>query len=538
MKGKTGSPHCIEKFKNWLTAGVIGMLEGFDRIRFRGSLRKLYQPSVFGAYLSAQHILMRDFKKWTVKTTTKLCSACEAIANAAGRPIHYIHNSNCDKQALAQSIAERDHIQEGLIALFKCLEPCKSYAIRRRLDGQGAEFRLGDRKCLHLYFYLQHPLFGLMSFRLQTWVPFQINVCVNGRHWLARQLDQEAIEYRKRNNAILWVADLPRAQALLDEQVRVNWTKELNELVRQYHPCAEELSGPFDDMNYYWSISESEYATDLIYEDPEQLARIYPSLVHHGISSFSSPDVMRFLGHHVPTTTGHVHRHFKGEIISDIKHRPEGVRVKHSLNGNSIKLYDKEGSLLRVETTINRCEDFKVYRKAEPHPLTKNPEKQWREMRRSVADTPRRAQISLAANHRYIDALGDTHNVIPLCEWTKDVCRPVIRDGKRYRAINPFAPGDKELLAAVVRGEFQINGFRNRDLQKLLCSKSALADPAQKKKIRARIGRLIRLLREHGLVAKVSFTHRYVLTEKGRVAITALLAAHSAAPEKLAEIAA
>jgi hypothetical protein len=69
---------------------------------------------------------------------------------------------------------------------------------------------------------------------------------------------------------------------------------------------------------------------------------------------------MRFLGRWVPATTGRVYGQFDGEIISDIKHRPEGVRIKHSLNGNSIKLYDKQGSLLRVETTINHTEQFKV----------------------------------------------------------------------------------------------------------------------------------------------------------------------------------
>src|SRR5260370_647770 len=81
--------------------------------------------------------------------------------------------------------------------------------------------------------------------------------------------------------------------------------------------------------------------------------------------------------------------------------RPEGVRLKHYASGNSIKIYDKHGQVLRVETTLNHPEAFRVYRTPEgqPHRL-----KRWRPLRKAVADLPRRAQICRAANDRYIAA--------------------------------------------------------------------------------------------------------------------------------------
>jgi len=48
----------------------------------------------------------------------------------------------------------------------------------------------------------------------------------------------------------------------------------------------------------------------------------------------------------------------------------------------------------------------------------------------------------------------------------------------------------------------------------------------------------MRLLRAHGLIQKVPKTHRYMLTDKGRSAIAALLVAMQADTAKLAQLAA
>lgn len=286
-------------------------------------------------------------------------------------------------------------------------------------------------------------------------------------------------------------------------------------------------------LEYYWTLSQSEYATDVLFHRAEDLARLYPSLVHHGMRSFASPDVMRFLGHRVPMSGGRVNPRFQGEVVSDFKDRPEGIRLKHTLKANSIKLYNKEGSVLRVETTINDPEDFRVYRAPEATP---EGGKAWRKMRRGISDIARRAEVSRAANQRYLQALESASVTVPLFEWTREVCRPIRRQHRRYRALNPLSARDAALLETVSRGEFTINGFRNRHLRALLYPHRASRD-VQKKQARA-VGRQIRLMRMHGLIAKVSHTHRYVVTQKGRITITALLAAQQADTQQLTQLAA
>jgi hypothetical protein len=520
----------VEKHQNV----VMGILHGFDRLRLRGTLRQLYCPTVMEAYLSAQHILLKQFGALVEATSRKVKQATEALAAKWGRPLIYVNRSAQSKEEMARRMAQRDHIEQGPIGILSCVEPCRSYSLRGNAQTKQLELHLEWRKCLHFYFYFEHPRFGFMHLRLQSWFPFQVDVCLNGRHWLARQLDEAGLAYRKRENCLVWVQDTAQAQELLDRQVRTDWYKELDQLLKECHPLVKPIGRPLG-LHYYWSVSESEYATDVLFRTPEDLARLYPSLVHHAVSSFSSPDVMRFLGRKVPTQAGRVRDNFKGEIISDMKHRPEGVRVKHSLNGNSIKLYDKQGSVLRVETTLCRPKEFRVWRRLEGTAPGRG-KKAWRVLRRAVADMDRRAEVCRASNGRYLQALASTSGTVPLFEWTRQVCRPIQRGGRRYRAINPLCPKDGCLLEAVNRGEFSLNGFRNRDIR--ACLWKDRPSPKEQRRRAARVTRRVALLRAHGLVRKIAGTHRYVLTDKGRTTITALLAARRADVTQLTQLAA
>jgi hypothetical protein len=484
------------------------------------------------AYLNACRVLIKDFGQLVERTTRAVKAKAQALAAAAGRPYIYVSSSQISKEDLVRKIALRDQITEGLIAVLSAVEPCQSFRVKGNPKTKFIELEMTTRKCVHLYFYFEHALFGFMHLRLQTWYPFQVNLWINGRHWLGRQLDKAGIGYQKKGNTFLRIADLPRAQQLMDHQLETDWPKELEAILNHVHPLKRRICRPLG-LKYYWSASDTEYATDIMFKDADSLARLYPSWVHHAMSSFSSPDVMRFLGHYVPTTTGKVWGQFDGEIISDTKRRPEGVRVKHSANGNSIKFYDKQGSVLRVETTIVHPEHFKTYRKPEGRPKDT---KRWLPLRRGLADFKRRAEISKKANHRYLDALAATSGTIPLFEWAEKVCQPVRRQGRQYRALNPWSKQDTLLLELVNRGEFALHGFRNRDLCRAFFKPTS--DLTEQKRRTAWMCRRIRLLRVHGLVQKVSGTHRYILSEKGRVTITALLAARKADVDQLTRIAA
>lgn len=186
-----------------------------------------------------------------------------------------------------------------------------------------------------------------------------------------------------------------------------------------------------------------------------------------------------------------------------------------------------------METTIVRPQEFKSYRRPEGEPRQK---KRWMTLRRGVADLKRRAEVSHKANERYLEALASTGGTVPLFEWVQKTCQPVTKAGERYRALNPWSPEDGRLLEFINPGEFALNGFRNRDIRTAYFKSRATEQ--ESKRGTGWIGRRLRLLRAHGLIQKVSGTHRYVVTPKGRMTITALLAARNADVQQLTKMAA
>ncbi len=517
--------HVPESFLSKFGEHITGTLCGFDRLLFQANIRVLFNPKSMEDYLLVCKVMFKDFKAFAQQWTERIKALAYQAAERAGRPVRYLQDPSLSKEELARRMARQDKVKEGLIVLLTAVEPCWSYSLRGDRQSKEIHLVLERRKCTHLYHYYQHPEFGLSHVRVQTWFPFSVSVCLNGREWLARQMERAGISYEQQDNCFTKLGDPQRAQALLDQQLRSNWSDLLNPLLLQAHPLAPEIGRPIN-QGYYWSARQTEYATDLLFKDARSLAKLYPQFLHHGIRSFASPDVLRFLGRARPNG-------FRGEVTSTLKHRPEGVRLRHTVNGNSVKVYDKQGSVLRVETTVVNPRQFKVYR-----PMGDNPQQplKWQRLRYGVADLYRRAEISRAANARYLQALASVTGKTPLGQEAAEVCRRITVGAKRFRALNPWSPEDAALLAAISRGEFVIGGLRNRDLRALLYPHKAAAD--QERRRAAKVTRKLALLRAHGLLRKVSGTHRYHLTEKGRRLVTALLAAHQADVDQLTKLAA
>lgn len=339
---------------------ITGVVSGFDRLVLRGTIRQIAFADGLKRLLWKRQVLLKNFGAYAQGLTTQLKEASCRHAEQSGRPIEYLYSSRTSKEDVARKIAQRDGVREGLIAVLRCLEPCMSYDIFRNRDTKRLELVSRPRKGLALYHYFIDPVFGFMHARIQTWLPFGIQICLNGREWLARLLDQAGLRYRRRENCFIGLGDVERAQRLMDRQLELAWPAALDRIARAINPAHGRMFEGFL-ADYYWSVHQSEWATDVMFRNSSALAAIYPALVQHGIQSFSSPDVMRFLG-------GKVHGAFQGEIVSDFKNRPEGVRIKHCVGHNSVKLYDKQGSVLRVETTINDPHGFKVFRPIEGRP--------------------------------------------------------------------------------------------------------------------------------------------------------------------------
>jgi hypothetical protein len=504
---------------------IQGTLSGFDRLVLAGTLRRLdvsrYQKSVKALQATAMErycwdngILMKDFAAHVKSVSERVKKASTQPFREANLPVIYLNSPKTDKNQMARQVARERHIEQGLVCAISATElhPTfrhqNTYLIRRQSP------------CHVLYHYMIHPELGWMYARLQTWFPFQIQVGLNGREWLAQQMRCAGMRFQQAGNCFLWVEDYAKAQDLLQEQTKTNWVKLLEGLADQLNPVRESIFDKYP-VKYYWSCRESEWATDITFRQPESLWRLMPILVRHTTIDMQSANVLRYFGRKV-NRSGEIPDSFHGTLQSDLKRRQEGDRVKFWMNGNSAKFYDKAysdiGSVLRGETTLNNVKGFQAYRPKEGGP---EDDLQWRHLRTGVADLHRRGQVSQATNERLLDALARTDDSRTVEEITASIQRPTQWKQRRVRALQPWGQ-DHQLLTAINRGDFLLQGLRNRDLQAILYQTPA-ATPLEARRRSAAVSRKLRLLRAHELIKKVPHTHRYQVTAAGRSVLMVII---------------
>jgi hypothetical protein len=476
-------------------------------MRFRGSLPLLQSAGGVVTWLERVGVAVKSFLSFAEERTKQFCQEADHLAKEAGRKVRYLPGF-VNKEELVEEIRGKEGVAEnGLVAVLSTLEMGMSYTMFRGRDRDFPVLRREPRKCKHYYFYWDDGRFGLSQVRLSSWFPFNVNVVLNGREWLARQMDMKGIDYVRRDNCFVQISDFPSAQKLANQQAKVKWIGQLDRLLRRVHPLHAKTFSGVGALDYYWTSEQTEWATDIVFREADMLSELYQKLVRRGIDTFQSPDVLRFLGHKAPAHGG-VHGLYQGRVISDLKHRTEGVRIKHRAGKNTVKMYNKEPTVLRVETTINDGRGLKVL------------------------DLPRRVELSQSANTRYLEALSTITADMPLSKLTDKLCQAVEVNGRRHRGLRPFDPEEVRLLQAVSRGEFLISGFRNRDVRKSLYGETE--DAVERRRASSRVSRKLALLRAHGLIKKIPRTHRYLLTETGVQAITAILSARQASVSQLA----
>jgi hypothetical protein len=524
------SEHAMKSFLSRFGSLVLFVLSGFDRLRFCGESRLLNHARGVSSFLFQHHLLRKDFGDYCAKLTQRLRQHTAAQAEHEGVPVKHLNSPLVEKDTLALQLAHTHGRNSGRIALLTCQETALTYRFRQNDQGH-FEPRKEVTRCNHHYHYFLHERFGLCYVRIQSWFPFTVRIGLNGRLWLARQLEQRGVPFQRHRNLITAVDDPVLAQQLLDEQTRADWPHLLQELVQPIHPLWHFLH---DEVNtpYYWMAEQSECATDVIFRCPAALALWYPRWIRHGLETLQCEDVLRYLGKKVPPNCS-------DEIRIDHRSRPEGTRLKFWYGPNSLKFYNKQDAheqpiALRLENTINKVSIFKVFRTKEGEDPCAA--KSWQQMRKGVADLGRRAEIGAAINNRLAEALATVAESTPLGKLLEPLGQPIVQDGKRLaRALNPLTGADGEWLRALGQGHFLLNGFRNRDLR--IALHGVCNDAAQRRQQAAAITRWLALVRAHGLIVKVQKTHRYQLSAAGKRILSALAAAHAANVDRLANVA-
>jgi hypothetical protein len=484
---------------------IYGVLGGFDRMLFRGTLRSISYVEGMMKFLNSQHLLLKHFGVYVQKISNELKRHITTFALEAHRPLLFVRSSRESKEDIARLIMERDGIVDGLICILSASEPCQSYSVRGNAKDKKLELVSELRKCLHYYFYYVDREFGFMHIRIQSWLPMTIQVYINGREYLARELDKAGIGYERRDNCFARIDNLPEAQRLLDRLTTRKWERVFNAFAKCINPWLHDTQS-FPVQGYYWTAAQMEFATDVMFHSQEVLEQYYPAFVRHAIDTMHSKDVLRFLGRRITIR-------FNGEIQTEILTRIEGIRVKHRIDVNSIKMYNKQGTVLRIEVTINNPRLFKVWRKTTRHGKDTMA---WIPMRKAIVDLPRLVAISRAANKRYLQALAVIGEECPSRKFFDPISIAKEHNHHHYRPLHPVSEQDSRLLEAVASANAVFQGIKNKEMREIIHQLSRYKNSTPKQ-LSAAASRLLKLLCAHGLIYKVPKTQYYRSTQLGRL---------------------
>ena len=477
---------------------VLGVLSCFDRVVITGTLPEICHAGAMSGYLGSKGIRLFDYTKFAEPLRGEIRAHAERLAADAGLSIEFIKRKNFRKEKRIKEILQKRGDSPGLVHIFSAMEPCSSFKPWYDKATGKTTLKPTEAKCLHYYFYFVWEGLGLCYLRVPTWAPFRLQFYYNGHNRLASQLKESGIGFQLVDNAFVEIADFEQAQRLADDMRADGLHRILDQVATWLCPVGARFKG-----GYHWSVMQLEYATDVIFRSRTDLESLYDVLVRTAIHTVKPDNVATFLGRKLDERS-------TVEIGNDFHTRIEGTRIKHHMGPAALKMYDKQGLILRLETTVNDVSFFKHHREVEHRDGTK--ETKLAPMQKTIHSLGALRELLAAANRRYLAFLSDLLDPSAGLKKVEKLAAPARKDDRTYRGFNPFDKGDLDLLVALCRGEWQISGFQNRGLRRFLADRTG-----------AQVSRILKRLHVHGLIRKVGRTYKYYLTKFGQeVALTAL----------------
>ncbi len=488
-----------KRFGAKFAQSIVTTLGCVDRLIFKGYL-PFGGDKQLNQFVDRLNIRRKDFLPQLEPLAEQLVEHAKATAAAAGSPYHYLQGRH-SKEQLIDKIIRQQKPTGGLIAVLCCQENCRTVKLRY---GEGRpRLAFASRPQRVLYYYFFDPDFGRIHVRIQTWFPFTVQIYVNGHDWLAQQLTKRQIGFVQRDNCFVQIDNPAAAQREADRFFSLAWTSRLNQWAKQVNPLLKSVRW-LRGMEYRWVIDQFEYSTDVLFRSRQSLAELYPRLLDHAAVHFSAQDILTFLGRKL-------HGNFQGEVLTQCqKDRHPGARIKHRMKNNWLKMYDKFGQVLRVETVINNPREFKVRRWRQRRGRR---QLVWCPMNKGIANLDQYRRAAQTANTRYLEALSVVNDPAPAYKQVGVLVQTKQSAGRRYAGFNPARREDVQFFRAVLHGEHELRGFRNADLRRLLHQNDH--DPQQRRRNQTALGRRLQRLHVRGLIAKIPHARRWKVTLLG-----------------------
>jgi hypothetical protein len=472
-------------------------------------MTKICYADGMSSYLYRNGVRVFDYANFAEPYRNLLRANAKKLAEENGIKIDHINKPDIRKEDVVQAALEK--LQkgegggegeaskvEGLFYIISAMERCPTYTPYFDKKKNWAYLKSDWSQCLHYYFYFIDKYLGLCYVRVPTWLPCRLQIYFNGHNWLANMLSNEGIEYQMGDNAFLSLGDCEKAQEISNSFSIKVLHRLLDKFAETYCPIFKLFGS-----TYHWSVMQVEYSTDIIFRYQRDLQAIYENLVRTAIHTVKPDHIASFLGRKLAG-------HYKGEVGNNYKVRIEGNALKHRMGKVLIKMYDKFQKVLRIETASTDISHFNHYRQVEHKDGTTS--KKFTYMKKYIYSLGPLINIMTASNRRYLEFISAIEDKRAGTKRLRKVTQRIEENNRGYKGFNFFDDNDMQVVQIIIRGEFNISGFRNKDIRNYLSDKST-----------GQISRILKRLKIHGLIKKARNSYKYYLTKLGKqVALLAL----------------
>jgi len=481
----------LETITEKLDGHISFSYSSFDRVVFRGYLRNLF---VEGSVINLlRNLGFKNHSNGVLKTLTdQLNSHVKKTSEKMNIPIHWWGVTEKEKYHSKLDFIKELYLQEiqktqktdHVICIIKAVESTRTFVnkeIKTKEDKSFIKMYSCNKFVSQYYIYIHDKELGLCYLKLSSYLPFVCEFYMNGHNYLKQQLDIYESSYKMSDNSFVQVSDVDLLKSLVENfqpSIALGRISYWMNIFFRFDKGDRSTRSKL--LTHEWFTYQTEISSNIIFKS----------------AKFSNSFFQRVLQKH--HTLGLPDRLTKIFGLSKPRHQSKSTQnkysvqacIKHWLENNSIKCYNKSGCLLRVETTIN------------------NPDLPGLKLKKPACNLQAYYWYGLKCNNRYLNTLCDIDIDSLTTEIYEKYQQAIVTDkGVRVAAPDLRKKEQLELYFLLLSDFSLISGFKNNHLRSKLSEKSKTAKIAYE----------LRKLRERGAIKKMKNTHYYQLTEEGYV---------------------
>jgi hypothetical protein len=481
----------MEEFARLFGSLLAFVYHCFDRIVILGHLPLLTRPENIVHFFRDVHGVGPITKEVLRQRTTDYNQWVDAFARNHAIPIEWAEKGVRKEDYVRPRLRQMERRQRfGVYFILKSLEVGTNFRVAiPKYPSADPNYRILAKqrsRYTHYYFYIRDQVLGPIALCVGSFLPFSITYYLNGHHFIEQQLRRTGIQFRKDDNAFLWVADVQALQTAADALSAKLIRTRLDYWTLIVGPKFSKKDREAINLGRYYSLQQVEYCRNLIFRRNFPIHKLFERSCDLGLLRLSADRIAQVFG-------WRLHKRIAGKLTSVLERTQHGHHVLRAYAKNAVmRMYEKFSTFLRLEALSNNLKDFGLNKGLD----------NLDQVRRTLGDvTDRFASFEAHAL--------DVHVDFPLFQR---LALPIPRRRGKTPGIKLHDPRMLRLMEVLLHTGTRVLGWRTAEIhQAILSSFSLTSDRYSLTQLRYDL----RKMKAHGLLQRDGRRYAYRLTDKG-----------------------